>query len=307
MNKLSINIIILGAGQGTRMKSKKPKVLHEIANFSMLEIVNKVSEELTSKKNIVNLISKEVEQYSEFKINNPVIQEDRLGTGHAVKIAVENFDLIQEKTVILYADTPLVKIKTIESMLKQNYDLILCGFEVSDISKKYGRIITNHSNKDFSEIYKLVEYKDATHEEKEETLCNAGIMVIKTSLLKELIFKIDNNNEAKEFYLTDLVKLTQQKNQQAFVYHASELEFQGANSRKELAELDATLQDNLKSEHMDNGVTFMLPNTTYISYDTEIENDCIVEPNVFIGKGVKIHSGVRIKSFSRLEDCEIKS
>lgn len=306
MNKL--NVIILGAGQGTRMKSKKPKVLHEIANFSMLEIINKLSQNLTSEKNIINIISEDVQKYADFQINNPVIQKERLGTGHAVKVAIENSaNLTHAKTLILYADTPLVKEKTIQNMLKKDYDLILCGFEVEDVSKKYGRIITNHSHKDFSEIYKLVEYKDANTEERKERLCNAGMMLIDTELLKELIFKIDNNNEAKEFYLTDLVKLVKQKSKTAYVYHASEEEFQGANSRTELAELDSTIQRELKTKHMENGVTFMLPDTTYISHDTEIESDCVIEPSVFIGKRVKITSGSRIKAFSRLENCEVSS
>lgn len=302
---MKFDCIILGAGKGTRMKSDLPKVLHKVSGSRMIDIVNDVAL-LLGAQNIVNVVSDDVVKNlgeCEYKF---VIQEERLGTGHAVRCAIDEIEFTSDYTMILYADTPLVQKNTLQSIMNENFDLVIAGFEIDDTSKRYGRIFAEKSNNELKVVSKIVEFKDANDEEKANKLCNSGVMFIKTELLKKFIKEVQNNNAQNEYYLTDLVEIFNKNDKKCGCFVATEEEFCGVNSRLELAFVDNLMQKRIKDDLMANGVTINMPESTYIELGAEIENDVIIEPFVNIGKNVKIKKDCKIKSFSHLKDVVVE-
>lgn len=303
MNNNNLSVIVLAAGMGTRMKSSISKPLHKIGNLEMINHVINMAERLNS-NNIVVVASRENEEHIKKNIKDSikvVIQEDRNGTGGATKVAVPYLDKISDKVLIMYGDVPLITYETYINMVNNDSDLVVLGFHTKDITNKYGRLILNNGK-----LERIIEFKDATDSERKNTLCNAGILLLKTNLLS-LLDKIGNNNASKEYYLTDVIELAKNDNRNISFSIADENEVMGVNSRDQLSVAERIFQDRKREEFMKNGVTLIDPNSVYFSYDTEIENDVIIEPNVVFLPGVKIHSNVEIKSFSYLEKCEIKS
>jgi bifunctional UDP-N-acetylglucosamine pyrophosphorylase/glucosamine-1-phosphate N-acetyltransferase len=180
--------------------------------------------------------------------------------------------------------------------------LCILGFE-AEVSSAYGRLVVDFNN----HLEKIVEYKYATSAEKEITLCNSGVMAVNGSVISNLINKIENNNAAKEFYLTDLIALVNQEKLKCTFIHTHEEEVLGVNSRGELARVENIKQDQLRKKMMDGGVTLIDPKSVYFSFDTKIGNDVIIHPNVVFGTGVEIDSNIDIKSFSHIEGAKIKS
>lgn len=311
-----LSIIILAAGKGTRMKSDLPKTLHKISSFSMLDLVISKASALNS-DNICVLISEEMSQFkTEIEKNYQnntnlsqnttlefAIQKERLGTAHAVKIALENLSKIHKNIVILYGDTPLIKVETLKNMLQSlaTNQLSILGFDCFE-ENKYGRLVTKNQD-----LEKIVEFKDANEEEKAIILCNSGVVALKDDNILDLINKIDNKNAAQEYYLTDIVQIMKNLGKNATYIKADEKEVLGVNSRIELSRAESLKQDELRAEFMKNGVTLIDPKTTYFAADTKIENDVIIHPNVVIGKNVEIKKGVEIKSFSHLEGVLVEN
>ena len=306
----NLSIIILAAGKGTRMKSQLPKVMHKIANREMLNMVIDEAKKLDPKE-ITIVISEEMKdfceaifiEHPETKINF-VLQQERLGTAHAVRTAMGEIDDIGDECLILYADTPLISNHTLKKMLEKlnNFSLCILGFE-AEVSSAYGRLVVDVNN----HLEKIVEYKDATSAEKEITLCNSGVMAVNGSVISNLINKIENNNAAKEFYLTDLIALVNQEKLKCTFIHTHEEEVLGVNSRGELARLENIKQDQLRKKMMDGGVTLIDPKSVYFSFDTKISHDVVVHPQVIFGKNVVIHKDVEIKSFCHIDGAEIAS
>jgi bifunctional UDP-N-acetylglucosamine pyrophosphorylase/glucosamine-1-phosphate N-acetyltransferase len=156
------------------------------------------------------------------------------------------------------------------------------------------------------EIEHIIEYKDATNEERQITLCNAGIMIVRGKELPKLLEKLDNKNAGGEYYLTDIVKIAKAEGLKSTFTEAGESEVMGINSKLELSDAEKIMQNRLREEFMTNGVTMTDPSTVYFSYDTEIGKDVVIQPNVFFGKSVKIKNNVEIKAYSYIEGAVIE-
>jgi bifunctional UDP-N-acetylglucosamine pyrophosphorylase/glucosamine-1-phosphate N-acetyltransferase len=305
MNK-TISIIILGAGKGTRMKSKISKVLHKIANLSMIEHIILQSKKLHPNEiNIV--ISEEMglktrqDLGKKYDNLNFTIQKERLGTGHAVKMAVENSKKESDIYLVLYGDTPFIEEETLKNIIKNSKenDVSVLAFEPKN-PLTYGRLVTCGTS-----LEKIVEFKDANEEEKKINLCNSGVMAINGAKIKNLLSQINNKNASKEFYLTDIIAIAKNNNLECSFIKCDENEVLGVNSKTELSEAEKIFQNKKRKEMMENGVTLINPDSVYFSYDTKVSNDVVIFPNVVFGLDVNIDSDCQIKSFCHIEGAKI--
>jgi bifunctional UDP-N-acetylglucosamine pyrophosphorylase/glucosamine-1-phosphate N-acetyltransferase len=303
----NLSIIILAAGKGTRMKSDLPKVMHKVAGREMLNMVIDEASKLEP-HDVTVVVSEEMNSFQE-KISkehkvNFTIQKERKGTGHAVKVALDEIGNIGKKVLILYGDTPLITAHTLKKMLEKLNDFSLCilGF-VAEEETAYGRLVVDVNG----HLEKIVEYKDATKAEKEIRLCNSGVMALDGKVLLKLIHEIKNNNAAGEFYLTDLVGLLNSEKLKCGFIHTNEEEVLGVNSRAELSQVENIKQNQLRKKMMDGGVTLLDPYSTYFSFDTKISHDVVIHQNVVFGSKVVIEKDVEIKSFCHIEGAEIAS
>lgn len=305
----NLSVIILSAGKGTRMKSNISKPLHKIGNLEMINHVVNTAKKLDTQEIVIVASEENFEELKKnvsekIKIN---IQYNRNGTGGAAKIGLEKIEHKNNNILIMYGDVPLIKTESYQNMLRildeQNAAMVVMGFEVADINKKYGRLIVKNN----FELEKIVEYKDATNKERQIKFCNAGIIAVKGEYLENLLSQTNDNNASGEYYLTDIIEIARKQNLPCNYMAAEEKEVMGINSREELAEAEKIFQDSMRKKFMLDGITLIDPQSTYFSYDTEISNDTIIEPNVVFLPGIKIESNVVIKSFSYLEGCTIKS
>lgn len=314
-----LSIIILSAGKGSRMKSTIPKVLHKIANRSMIDMVIDQSLELNP-KNLTLVVSDDFSQYQTKTVKNHqqilenkkitidfVIQQQRLGTAHAVNCAIESLkqkSKLAKKILVLYGDTPLITSSTLKKMLDRLDESSLCvlAFE-DDQENNYGRLVVD----DAGYLQEIVEFKDANASQRQINLCNSGVMAIDGDEIVSLISQVKNNNQAQEYYLTDIVGVAQRKGLKRSFIKTNNVEVLGVNSRKELAMLEKIKQKQIRQNMLDDGVTLVSPKTVFFSYDTKIANDVVIHPNVVFGCGVEIESEVEIKSFCHLEGVKIKS
>ncbi|UWQ40185.1 bifunctional UDP-N-acetylglucosamine diphosphorylase/glucosamine-1-phosphate N-acetyltransferase GlmU [Leisingera aquaemixtae] len=302
---MSIALVILAAGKGTRMNSDLPKVLHPIAQAPMLEHAMAAGRALAPERTIivaghgaeaVRAAVSEIDEDAEV-----VLQEEQLGTAHAVdqaRAALAGFD---GDVVVLYGDTPFVSAETLERMVeaRQRADLVILGFEAADPGR-YGRLVM-----DGDSLERIVEFKDATEAERAISFCNSGLMAGKASAVFDLIAKVGNENASGEYYLTDLVELARREGLKVTAVSCDEAETLGVNSRAELAQADALFQARARAELLDLGVTLMAPETVYLAFDTFIGRDTVIEPNVVFGPGVTVESGALIRAFSHLEGCHV--
>jgi bifunctional UDP-N-acetylglucosamine pyrophosphorylase/glucosamine-1-phosphate N-acetyltransferase len=306
------SIIILSAGKGTRMKSNTPKVLHKIAGREMLNMAIDVAKK-TNPKNITIVISQELQEYQDKIISQHpdfsidfAIQAEQKGTGHAVSSAInlsKNTDKYHGKVLILYGDTPLISLDTLNKMLLKldSFKICVLGFENYQ-NNSYGRLVTDSQNN----LLKIIEVKDADEQQKKITLCNSGVIAIDGKILPDLLADLKNNNATQEFYLTDIIEIANQNGHKATYISTFIEEVLGVNSRVELANLEKIFQKQIRQKMMENGVTLVAPKTVYFSYDTIIANDTIIHPHVVFGEKVIIDSLVEIKSFSHLEGVHVK-
>jgi bifunctional UDP-N-acetylglucosamine pyrophosphorylase/glucosamine-1-phosphate N-acetyltransferase len=300
---MSVALIILGAGKGTRMNSELPKVVHPIAGAPMLVHAMRAGAALDPVHTVIvaghgaEAVTKVAHDYDhEAKV---VLQNDQLGTGHAVLQAADALVGFEGKVIVLYGDTPFVKPETLQAMLDAKADVVVLGFEPEDAGR-YGRLVT-----DGASLERIVEFKDASPEELAITLCNSGVICCPAPLIFELLNKVSNDNAAGEYYLTDVIGLARTVGHTATVVTCSEAETLGINSRAELAAADALFQAAARLSLLDDGVTLVAPETVYLSLDTLIGRDTIIEPNVVFGPDVTVESGVTIRAFSHLEGCHV--
>ncbi|WP_417817721.1 bifunctional UDP-N-acetylglucosamine diphosphorylase/glucosamine-1-phosphate N-acetyltransferase GlmU [Tritonibacter scottomollicae] len=302
---MSTALIILAAGKGTRMNSDLPKVLHPIAHASMLEHAMAAGRALDPERNVVvagheaELVRTAVAEIDETA--QVVLQEEQLGTGHAVQQAREALQGFVGDVVVLYGDTPFVSQDTLERMVsaRSRADLVILGFEAADPAR-YGRLVM-----DGDSLEKIVEYKDATDAERAITFCNSGLMACDADVMFRLLDKVGNDNASGEYYLTDLVELARDEGLAVTAVSCPEDETLGVNSRNDLATADAVFQSRARSELLDLGVTLMAPETVYLAFDTIVGRDTVIEPNVVFGPGVTVESGALIRAFSHLEGCHV--
>jgi len=311
-NKKSLTVIILAAGKGTRMKSSWSKMINKVAGLEMVNHVVMAAEKLNANQ-IIAVCSPEMPEvekaiYARNKNVKIVYQHDRNGTGGAVKVAVQDLDDLGENVLVMYGDVPLIAVETYQSMVDSINDennsssVLVLGFHTGSIKNKYGRLIHGVGNI----LERITEYKDAVQAEREITLCNSGIVVIKGKILKELLNVIDNKNASNEYYLTDIVGIARKKGLLCTYVEGKEQEVMGVNSKYELCKAEAAFQNRKRKELMINGTTLMDPERVYFGYNTEIGKDVIIQPNVFFGSNVKIGNNVEIKSFSHIEDTVLE-
>ncbi|MCH5336580.1 MAG: bifunctional UDP-N-acetylglucosamine diphosphorylase/glucosamine-1-phosphate N-acetyltransferase GlmU [Campylobacter sp.] len=295
------SIIILAAGLGTRMKSHKPKVLQKICNKSMILHILQSAFELSDDVSVVlshqkELVEKEIlEHFSKTQILEQDLKKFP-GTAGALK----NFIPKNQKVLILCGDMPLIKPQSLKKLLENKADLTLAVFETKE-PKSYGRVVFNNH-----QVEKIVELKDASEEEKKINFCNAGIYAITSSLLTEILPLIDNQNNAKEYYLTDAIRLAKEQKASVEAVFVDEKEFMGVNDKFELALAENLMQERIKEHWSKQGVIFHLPHTSFIDPDSEFIGECEVYENVRIEGKSKIINSV-IKSSCVIEDSIVEN
>ena len=308
MTTNAFSAIVLAAGKGTRMKSATPKVLHEVAGLSMVGHVLRTVEGMGAAQ--VTLVTSpdqdEVRTAAAALIPNLVnaVQEQQLGTADAVKSAMPGLEHADLPVIVLYGDTPLVRAETLNEVVataRNEADIAVLGFRAGDPTG-YGRLLLDSEG----HITGIREQMDATEEERAIDLCNSGVMALTSRSVLDLIAEIGNDNAKGEYYLTDLVEVAREKGLTARVVECPEEETLGVNSRVQLAEAEAVMQQRLRAAAMEGGVTMISPETVYLRMDTVIGSDVTIEPNVVFGAGVKIGSGVTILGFCHMEGAEIE-
>lgn len=301
---MAINLILLAAGDGTRMQSSRPKVLHEIAGAPMLTHALASAAALEPARTVI-VLGNGAEAVMEALEDSEAVaveQTERLGTAHAVLAAKDALGTAPGDVVVLYGDTPFIRTETLQAMAaerKSGADVVVLGFEAADPGR-YGRLVMDGDSLD-----RIVEYKDATEAERAITLCNSGVVMADTARLFSLCERVGNENAAGEYYLTDIVGLSRADGGRVAVVTCDEAETLGVNSRADLAAAEAAFQARARTEALDNGVTLIDPYTVHFAFDTVIGRDTVIEPNVFFGLGVTVESGARIKGFSHLEGAHV--
>ncbi|WP_343082176.1 bifunctional UDP-N-acetylglucosamine diphosphorylase/glucosamine-1-phosphate N-acetyltransferase GlmU [Ostreiculturibacter nitratireducens] len=300
---MSTALIILAAGLGTRMNSDQPKVLHRLAGAPLLVHAMTAGAVLEPERVIVvaghgaETVAKVAREHDENA--RIVVQEEQLGTAHAVRCALPELDGFKGRVIVLYGDTPFIRPETLEGLAAAEAAVTVLGFTAGDPAR-YGRLIVNGGALD-----RIVEFKDATDEERAITLCNSGVISADAGLLAELVSAVGNDNASGEYYLTDIVAAARARGLSAAVVTCPEAETMGVNTRADLAQAEAVFQARARAEAMENGVTLTAPETVFFAYDTVIGRDTVIGPNVVFGPGTTVESGARIEAFCHLEGCHI--
>lgn len=296
-------LIVLAAGQGTRMKSDLPKVMHPVGSLPLFIHAIAAGRTLEPARVVLvaghgaELVAKAAERHApEAEV---VIQAERLGTGHAVAQALPALAGFEGKAIVLYGDTPFIRPETLARLAEATADVVVLGFEAADPGR-YGRLVAQGAALD-----RIVEYKDASEAERAITLCNSGVVACEAGLLAELVGGLSNDNAAGEYYLTDIVGAARARGLSAEVVICDEAETLGINTRAELARAEALFQARARAEAVENGVTLTAPDTVIFAQDTVIGRDSVIGPYVVFGPGVTIESGAEVKAFCHLEGCHI--
>lgn len=299
--------IILAAGKGTRMKSPRPKVLHEIGGRSMLAWSVALARELGCKRSVV-VVGPDMPQLSEAAAKlvgaeNVVVQREQLGTANAVDAARAALSGAEGEAIVLYADTPLIPVEAGErafAELGKGASVCVLGFEAR-LPNRYGRLVTTGSGA----LEAIVEANDASEDQLKIALANSGVMAAPVKLMFELLAEVKNDNAKGEYYLTDLVGLARGRGRQAAVALCEERDVQGVNSQGELAQVERVFQDGVRERMLVAGVTIPAPETVFFSHDTKIAAGVTIEPNVVFATGVSVENGAVIRAFSHLEGAKV--
>ncbi len=298
--------VILAAGEGARMKSSRPKVLHQVAGLPLVAHVLATAQLAGGNKTVVVTGTKAEQVEKEIaEIDTDVsfvAQHQRLGTAHAVLAASEWLNKEYDDVLILYGDVPLIRVQTLLAMrqrLRDGADIVVLGFDAADPTG-YGRLLVYEG-----QLTAIREHKDATDEEKSITLCNSGIMAFSGATVSETLQAIGNDNSQSEYYLTDAVEVGRSKGRSVVAMEVDEAETMGVNNRLQLSEVEAIWQDRKRKEMMLAGVSMAAPDSVIFSHDTKIGRDSIIEPNVVFSTGVEISSDVTIRAFSHLEGSKV--
>ena len=230
-----------------------------------------------------------------------VLQTEQRGTGHAVQQAAPLLEGVGGDAIVLYGDTPFVRAETLDRLLqaRARHAVVVLGFDARD-PDRYGRLVARGED-----LHRIVEFKDASPEERAITLCNSGVICAETSLLLDLVSGLGTANAAGEYYLTDIVGLARDRGLSAGVVICDEAETLGINTRAQLAQAEAAFQSAMRAEALDNGVTLTAPDTVFFALDTHVGRDAMIAPNVVFGPGVTVESGAVIHAFCHLEGCHV--
>jgi bifunctional UDP-N-acetylglucosamine pyrophosphorylase/glucosamine-1-phosphate N-acetyltransferase len=294
-----LGIIILAAGRGTRMRSAIPKVMHKVAGKPMLLHVLDVTTTLKPDQTIV-VASNDLLSYVNLKNADYIVQENPQGTGHAVQCAMQHLKPEIKEVIILCGDTPLITQKSLHILQKSIADVSVLSMKLkgSDLLKPYGRLVIQDEI-----VTRIVEMKDATDDEKLLPYANAGIYKISVDTLKKMLPLLTNNNQSKEFYLTDIIAFSHEQDNSTTYIEGDNDDFFGVNSKVDLSCAEQIMQNRLRMEHMNNGVTLIDPKTVFFSMDTKIESDVVIHPFVTFGDNVTLKSGATIYQGCHLENA----
>ncbi|PZO72617.1 MAG: bifunctional UDP-N-acetylglucosamine diphosphorylase/glucosamine-1-phosphate N-acetyltransferase GlmU [Pelagerythrobacter marensis] len=300
--------IVLAAGKGTRMKSDLHKVLHPIAGRAMLDHLLASVAQLDPVDTVVVVGAGRGQLENALGSRaSTVLQEPQLGTGHAVQQAEEALAGFSGDVLILYGDVPFVRPETMRAMLDRLHAddapaVVVLGFEPDD-PLQYGRVIAAPDGR----ITKMVEYKDASEEERACRLCNSGLMAARAADLFALLARVGNDNAQGEYYLVDVVNIANADGRHCAVISTDAPgEVAGINSRVELAAAERQWQEFRREEAMADGASLKAPDTVFFSFDTVLGRDVTIEPNVVFGPGVTVGDGVTIRAFSHLEGATLE-
>jgi bifunctional UDP-N-acetylglucosamine pyrophosphorylase / glucosamine-1-phosphate N-acetyltransferase len=306
MSGRSCLAIVLAAGEGTRMRSSRPKMLHEIAGASLLAHVLRAAQMPGSTQIAVVTGPKQKAVGDEARRVVPEAeifeQAERLGTAHAVLAAKAAIARGADDILILFGDTPLIRQQVLAQLrdaLAAGAAVALLGFRPADPTG-YGRLLMNGD-----ELVGIREHNDASADEKRIALCNGGLMALAGNKALAILERIENSNRKGEYYLTDAVAIARGMGLKAVVIDAEEDDVRGINTKGQLAEAEAALQARLRKAVMEAGVTLVAPETVFLSADTKFGADVTIEPHVVFGPGVVIEDGATIRSFSHLEGAHV--
>lgn len=292
-------IVILAAGKGTRMKSALPKVMHKIAGRPMLGWLLELAQGLSPEKIIVVTAPGMDDVAAAAAPHAIAIQEKQLGTGDAARAALPHLKDFKGKVLVLLGDEPFLDKGALEEMITWDGLSVMAVRPLS--AKGLGRLIIHEDGT----LDRIVEEKDATEEQKEIRLCNAGNFCIPAQHFSKWLSQLSDNNAQKEFYLTDVPKIAERDGFLTYVVETDVQWVWGINTRAELAEHERMAQTMLRDRAMANGATLSDPNTIYLSHDTVLGADVIVEQNVVFGPKVTVADNAVIHAFSHLEDVTI--
>ena len=302
----SSTAIILAAGLGTRLKSKVPKPLHRLGGRPMVRLLLDACEAAGFGR-IVVVAGPEPGFDPMRKAAEPhavVVQTERLGTAHAALMAEAALSETEGEAIVLYGDVPLVSATTLSGMVARRREagagLALLGFTPDDPAQ-YGRVVLEADGS----VARIVEWRDASPEERAVRLCNAGLFCAPAPDMLRWLRAVGNDNAKGEYYLTDIVALARADGVRVAVAEAPADEVLGINSRAELAAAEAALQKRLREAAMAAGATLIAPETVFLSADTVLAPDVTVHPHVVFGPGVRVAEGAVIHSFSHLEDATV--
>src|SRR5947209_3963569 len=298
--------VVLAAGEGTRMRSSLPKVLHPVAGQSLLAHVLDAAPHGTGAALAVVIgpdhtaVTEEVKRIRTDAAT--FIQAERLGTAHAVLAARAAIARGADDLLVVFGDTPLISAATfarLRAPLEKGATLAVLGFRAADPTG-YGRLLMEGEH-----LVAIREHADATGAERKITLCNAGVMAFDGKKALAILDRIGNGNSKSEYYLVDAVAIVREMGLEAVVIETSEDEVRGINTKAQLAEAEAVMQARLRKAALDAGVTLIAPDTVYLAADTKFGNDVTIEPFVVIGPGVPIADGAVIHSFSHIVQTTI--
>ncbi len=302
---MMVSLVILAAGQGSRMQSDLPKVLHPLGAAPLVVHAMRAGRALDPDSVVVvvghggDAVAQVVHAEDEAAI--VVTQEAQLGTAHAVAQARAALAGAPGDVVVLYGDTPFIRGETLDAMIaaRKIHDVVVLGFEAADPGR-YGRLVTTGDT-----LERIVEFKDASEAERAITMCNSGVICADRATLFDLIAQVSNDNVAGEYYLTDIVALATAKGLSAGVVTCPEAETLGINTRTELAQAEVTFQARARAEALEDGAILVAPETVYFAQDTVVGRGAIVEQFVVFGPGVTVENGATIRAFSHLEGAHV--
>jgi bifunctional UDP-N-acetylglucosamine pyrophosphorylase/glucosamine-1-phosphate N-acetyltransferase len=299
--------VILAAGKGLRMRSARPKVLHEVGGRSMLAWSVALARGVGA-ETIVVVVAKdaaEVEAAAHALGCATVVQDPPRGTGHAVRAAAPVLKDAKGQAVVLFADTPLVRPETVTrafEALDAGAGVAVVGFEPEDPSG-YGRLVLGRDGG----VERIVEAADATQDELAQRLCNSGVLAARVDELLALLAELTDDNAKREYYLTDVVAKARAHKRKAAVVRADADEVLGVNSKADLARAEAAFQARARAAALEAGVTLRAPETVFLQHDTTLGQDVVVEPHVVFGPAVTVEQGAIIRSFTHITESVVRA
>lgn len=306
MPQPSCQVVVLAAGEGTRMKSSQSKVMHKVAGLPMLgHVLNAAS--AVKPVHIAVVTAPDADDVAALVGNYDAgahlfTQAERRGTAHAVLAARAALERPADDVLVLYGDTPLITGDTLKRMCRALHNgaaVVVLGFTASDPTG-YGRLIIENGT-----LRAIREEKEATAAERRIRLCNAGVMGFRGSAMLSLLDRIGADNAKGEYYLTDAVEIANADGALVVAVEASEDEVRGVNTRAELAAVERLWQQGRREAAMADGASLIAPETVFFAHDTAVGRDVVIEPNVVFGPGAAVEDGAVIHAFCHIEGARI--